>query len=151
MNRLLLSIVMLMFVLASADVNAQSTVAGTWKTVADSGKDKGKDKSHVEIFEEGGVYSGKIVKLLLKPQDSVCENCKDDLKGKPLMGMVIIQNMKKTGDVDSDLGEEYAGGTILDPENGKTYKCKFWLKGDVLSLRGYIGFLFRTQRWSRVK
>ena len=46
---------------------------------------------------------------------------------------------------------KYAGGTIMDPDNGKTYKCKMWVKGDVLTSRGYIGFLYRTQQWFRVK
>jgi uncharacterized protein (DUF2147 family) len=59
--------------------------------------------------------------------------------------------MKKSGDMDEQIGDEYAGGTIMDPDNGKTYKCKLWLKSDVLTVRGYIGFFHRTQQWFRVK
>lgn len=135
----------------SANVNAQGSVVGTWKTISDEGADKGKDKSHVEIFEKDGAFFGKVVKLLLKPQDTICTNCKDDLKDKPVVGLAILQNMKKTGKVHEDFGEEYAGGTIMDPESGKTYRCKLWIKGDTITLRGYIAIAYRTQKWYRLK
>lgn len=137
----------------SGFVLAQSNITGIWKTVSDEGSDKGKAKSHVEIFDEGGAYFGKVVKLLLKPQDTLCDKCTGDLKNKPVVGMIFLQNMKKTGSVDTQLGEECAGGTIMDPDNGKTYKCKLWVKGDVLTVRGFIGFslLGRSQEWFRVK
>jgi len=55
--------------------------------------------------------------------------------------------------VDKELGPEYTGGTILDPDEGDIYKCKIWVKDDVLTARGYIGVsLFgRSQKWFRVK
>jgi len=49
-------------------------------------------------------------------------------------------------------GDEYNSGTILDPENGETYKCYVELVSESkLKVRGYIGFsLFgRTQYWIR--
>jgi uncharacterized protein (DUF2147 family) len=146
-----LIIVMFVFVFFNINVNAQSSAVGTWKTVASEGPDKGKAQSHIEIYEQGGVYTGKIVKLLLKPQDTLCDKCKDEFKDKPIVGMVNMKNMKKTGDKDDEFGEGYAGGTILNPDDGKLYKCKFWVKGDVLTLRGYIAFVYKTQVWSRVK
>jgi uncharacterized protein (DUF2147 family) len=151
MKNLSLCFVLLTFVFLNNYANAQTGAIGTWKTVADEGIDKGKAKSHIEIYEKDGAYFGKIVKLLIKPQDTLCVKCKDDLKDKPIVGMVNIQNMKKTGDKDEEFGEEFAGGTVLDPESGKTYKCKFWIKDDVLTLRGYIGFVYKTQVWSRIK
>ncbi len=151
MKKVLATVVFFTFVLFSSDVSAENSAVGIWKTVENEGPDKGKAKSHVEIYEKDGIYFGRIVKLLLKAPDSVCDKCEGDLKNKPLVGIVNIQNMKKTGDKDDEMGDEYAGGTVMDPGNGKTYKCKFWIKGDVLTLRGYIGFLFRTQVWSRVK
>ena len=62
------------------------------------------------------------------------------------MGLVIIRNFKPDGDV-------WAGGTVVDPENGKEYKGKIWTIGkDKLSLRGFIGLslLGRTQTWTRL-
>ena len=138
---------------AQSPANPQNLITGTWKTIDDEGPNKGKASSHIEIFENNGVYSGKIVKLLLDPPDKICNQCKGNLKNKPLLGMVILNGMKKTGNTDKKFGEEYAGGTILDPDSGATYKCKIWVKGDVLTARGYIGIsLFgRSQEWQRVK
>lgn len=136
----------------SGAVKAQGEITGLWKTVSDEGEDKGKAKSHVEIFEKDGAYFGKVNRLLLKPQDTLCTKCVGDLKDKPVVGMVIFQDMKKTGKIDDTLGVEFAGGTIMDPDNGKTYKCKIWVKGDVLTVRGFIGIptLGRSQQWYRV-
>ncbi len=89
---------------------------------------------------------GKIARLLKSPPDKKCEKCPDERKNKPLLGMVILENMQRK--------EGYwQSGRILDPEKGKWYTCKFWLKeGDpnVLVLRGYLGPFYRTQQWYRV-
>lgn len=135
----------------NVNVRAAEVLAGTWKTIADEGADKGKAKSHLVIAETNGVYSARIVKLLLKPQDTLCDKCKGDLYNKPVVGMFIFSNMKKTGKVDKKFGEEYAGGKIMDPDNGKFYTCKIWVKGDTLTVRGYLAFFYRTQKWYRVK
>ena len=134
-------------------VNAQSPLIGTWKTIDDEGPNKGKESSYIEIFEKNGMYSGKITRLLIDPPDKICDKCKGDLKNKLLIGMIIVKDMKKTGNVDKKIGEEYTGGTILDPDSGDVYKCKMWVKDDVLTARGFIGIsLFgRSQEWFRVK
>jgi uncharacterized protein (DUF2147 family) len=134
-------------------VNTQSPLIGTWKTIDDEGPNKGKASSHIEIFEKNGVYFGKITKLLIDPPDKVCDKCPGDLKNKPLIGMIIVKDMKKTGNVDKKLGEEFTGGTILDPDSGDIYKCKMWVRDDVITARGFIGIsLFgRSQEWQRAK
>lgn len=137
-------------VFLSVGLRAENVVVGKWKTIADEGPDKGKAKSHLEIFEQNGAFFARIAKLLLEPQDKVCDKCKGDLKDKPLIGMVIMSGMKKTGNFDKDFGDEYAGGEIMDPENGKSYRCKIWVKGDLLTVRGYVLFIHRTQNWYRV-
>ncbi len=121
---------------------------GTWQTIADSGADKGKAVSYIEIFKHNGLYFGKIKRLLLKPADTKCDKCKGTLKNKPIVGMTILSNLKKNGN-------RYSGGRILDPANGKTYRCYMQVLsgGKKLKVRGYIGFslLGRTQYWYRVK
>jgi uncharacterized protein (DUF2147 family) len=151
-KRLLTAVILSAVALAFLNINlsAQGILIGKWKTIADEGPDKGKAKSHLEIFEQNGVFSARIAKLLLEPQDKVCEKCKGELKGKPLIGMIIMSNMKKTGKVDEDFGDEYAGGQIMDPENGKSYRCKIWVKGNNLTVRGYLAIFHRTQNWYRV-
>jgi uncharacterized protein (DUF2147 family) len=153
MKKILVGVIIFMFVVVffSATVKAESTIIGTWRTVADEGPDKGKAKSYVEIFKKNGAYFAKVTKLLLKPQDTLCDKCEGDLKNKPVVGMIFLQDMKKSGKLDEELGDEYAGGTIMDPDNGKTYKCKIWVKDDLLTLRGYVSFLYRTQQWFRLK
>ncbi len=124
----------------------QGSIVGTWKTIDDQTNEP---KSIVKIYEKGGKYYGKITKLFRKKGEDPnprCEKCKDGdpRKGKPVKGMVIMQNLTKKG-------EEYSGGSILDPKNGKVYKCKLWLEKGELKVRGYVGIFFRTQTWHRVK
>lgn len=129
-------LVLSLFPLAST---AQS-ITGQWVTVDDN---TGKKRSVVEIYEEGGKYFGKIIKLFREPgedQDPVCDECEDYRKDKKIIGMNIITDMKKEGD-------ELTGGEIMDPENGSIYKCKIWRDGNELKVRGYLYFLYRTQTW----
>jgi len=127
---------------------AQSTPAGLWKTIDDETK---QEKSLVRIVDGGGVLSGKIEKLLdPAKQDAKCDKCTDARKDQPVAGMAIIEGVKKSAD------EPYwDGGTILDPNNGKTYKVRLTPKdgGKALDVRGYIGapLLGRTQTWIRVE
>jgi uncharacterized protein (DUF2147 family) len=52
-------------------------------------------------------------------------------------------------------GDGWAGGTILDPESGKVYRCSLSLRdgGKKLAVRGYLGIalLGRTQVWERAE
>jgi uncharacterized protein (DUF2147 family) len=135
--------------LASGSTFAQATPAGLWKTVDDSTK---KEKSLVRIVESGGVYTGRVEKVIDpdSPKDAVCKDCTDDRKDQPVVGMTIIRNMKASGDKDV-----FEGGDILDPNNGKVYSAKLKLVegGKQLDVRGYIGtpLLGRTQTWQRVE
>jgi uncharacterized protein (DUF2147 family) len=126
--------------------NAQSqNVIGKWKTVDD---ETGKPKSVVEIYEKSGKIYGKIIEILeADKRNKVCEECTGEDRNKPILGMVIIKGLRKDG-------KEYNDGQILDPKNGKLYKCFITLEGnDKLKLRGYVGVAMfgRTQYWSRVK
>jgi len=133
-------------ILTATSLFAQSAPTGLWQNIDDK---TGKPKAHIEIYEQGGVLYGKIVKLLLKPQDTLCDKCKGNLKDKPVVGMVFLKNMK----YDSGNGE-YSGGQILDPDNGKWYKCNLKVENSSkLTVRGFIGFslIGRNQTWVRVK
>jgi uncharacterized protein (DUF2147 family) len=121
------------------------TVIGKWKTIDD---ETGQAKSIVEIYEKSGRIYGKVIEILEEEnKKKVCSNCSGEDKNKPILGMIIIKGLSKEG-------SEYTGGKILDPKNGKLYKCFITLEEkDKLKLRGYIGItLFgRTQYWYRVK
>jgi len=143
------ALIALSLVAACGTALAQSTPAGLWKTIDDETK---QEKSLVRITETGGVYSGKIEKLSDPTKaNAVCEKCTDERKDKPVVGMVILRNIRE----DKDDKGVFEGGDILDPNNGKVYKAK--LKpidgGKKLEMRGYIGapMFGRTQTWIRVE
>ena len=127
---------------------AQATPVGLWKTIDDDGKT---EKSLVRITDNGGVLTGRIEKLLdptAKP-DAVCDKCIDERKGKPLVGLTILRNLKR----NADDGEWWDGGDVTDPNNGKVYKARVRTveEGRKLQMRGYIGPFYRTQTWIRAE
>lgn len=140
-----LAIVLLLPVAALAQA---LTPVGRWVTVDDN---TGKDRSVVTITEKDGVLTGNIEKLILDPGEDPapkCDKCEGAKKNQPVIGLEILWDLKKDDD-------EWSGGRILDPENGKSYKC--WIQvideGRRLKVRGFIGFslLGRTQYWKKAK
>jgi uncharacterized protein (DUF2147 family) len=128
---------------AFADDNSP---VGLWKNIDDA---TGKPKALIRITESNGALQGKIEQLFRAPgedQNPKCDKCEGARKDQPIIGMEILSGLKKDGD-------EYAGGEILDPNNGKVYKSKLHLTdaGKKLSVRGYIGMpmLGRSQVWVR--
>lgn len=118
------------------------SITGLWETYDDKTKKK---KALVEIYKTDDLYFAKIVESYTSDSNAVCTECKGSKKGQPVIGLVIIENIKEDG-------SEYNGGKILDPENGKVYKCKISLASEnKLEVRGFLGFslLGRTQNWIR--
>ncbi|KAA1244717.1 DUF2147 domain-containing protein [Aquimarina sp. RZ0] len=133
------------FLLFFCIVNAQQhDIIGKWKTIDDT---TGEPRSIVEIYKKGDKVFGKIYKILTEPdRNKRCSKCSGSDYNQPIEGMVIVKELQKNGDV-------YEDGTITDPENGKVYRCKIWIDRDhpkVLNVRGYIAFLYRTQKWIKV-
>lgn len=125
-------------------LNAQNEIVGVWYNTTKSGK--------VEIIKKGDKFSGKII-WLKEPisettgKPKVDENNPEEEKQKnPILGLQVLKGFSYDGE------GKYSGGTIYDPENGKTYKCKMTLVDkNNLDVRGYIGFpaLGRTENWTR--
>jgi uncharacterized protein (DUF2147 family) len=137
--------VLLLLLFSISTLWSQNKVVGKWKTIDD---ETGQEKSIIEIYEKDGKIYGKVIEILdIEHKKSVCSNCSGTDKDKPILGMTVIKGLKKDED-------EYNSGKILDPKNGKLYKCYITLENkDKLKVRGYIGIsLFgRTQYWYRVK
>lgn len=133
------------FVMTFAFSSHAQTALGKWKTIDD---ETGKAKSVVEIYENNGKIYGKIVEIFDKTKEGkLCSECEGAKKNKPILGMVILEGLSKKG-------KNWEGGTILDPNSGKVYKCTISLENkDKLKLRGYIGIslIGRTQYWERIK
>ena len=124
---------------------AQMTPVGTWNSIDDKTQEP---KAEIRITEGAHGLSGRIEKTLRKGAKTVCDECTDDRKGQPMVGLEIIRGGKKNADKDV-----WEGGTILDPENGKEYRASFTPVegGRQLQVRGYLGPFWRTQTWVRVK
>ena len=131
----------------SFSAQAQISPVGNWHTVDEK---TGALKSEIRITDSGGTLTGTIAKLLRKDvkQDQVCDQCTDDRKDKPLIGMQIIRGAKKAEGKDV-----WEGGRILDPENAKTYGLRLTPieGGKKLEVRGSIGPFGRTQTWVRTQ
>jgi uncharacterized protein (DUF2147 family) len=144
--KMILGAVALLFAFAASAADSTGPV-GLWKTIDDKTK---MPRSLVRIVEVNGVYEGRIEQLLNRQPDddpdNLCRACPGDRKDKPLIGMTILSGLKKDGDA-------YTGGEILDPKNGKTYRCKMEMieGGKKLNVRGFIGIslIGRTQTWLR--
>lgn len=124
-------------------------VAGLWLT-----EDR---DAHVRIERVNGHYQGTIV--WLKEPDYPADD-DQGMGGRPkvdrenpdrsrretsIIGLLIVKGFRFHDD-------EWQGGTIYDPNNGKTYKCRMWFEGETLRVRGYFGFslLGRSESWTRV-
>src|SRR5215471_9761346 len=139
------------FALVGVLVIAQAAAAdmspvGRWVSIDD--KD-GRPRSVIEITDVAGALQAKVVQIYDRPGDNpghLCKKCYGDLKDKPVLGMMIMNGLKRDGD-------EWDGGTILDPDSGNTYSAKLHLiaGGQKLDVRGYLGIsLFgRSQTWVR--
>ena len=132
---------LLVIITLSVTVKGQ-TITGQWETYDDKTQEK---KAVIEIYKSNNIYFAKIVKSFIGKKNATCEKCIGTKKDKPIIGLVVIENIKKNED-------EFDGGSILDPETGETYKCYLKLiNTNKLEVRGYIGFSIfgRTQYWLR--
>jgi uncharacterized protein (DUF2147 family) len=125
---------------------AEFSPIGLWKTIDDN---TGQPRGLVRIREINGQYEGKVEQIFLKagePANPKCEKCKGNRRDQPVIGMIILWGLTRQGN-------EYQGGEILDPENGKVYRARlrFLDGGTKLDVRGFIGTpLFgRSQIWIR--
>ena len=129
---------------ASAQTHKSDDIIGTWLNQEATGK--------MTLYKENGKYFGKLV-WLRTPNDSITglprtdkENPDAKLKTVPLVGLVNMKNFSFDGK------DEWSGGTIYDPKNGKTYKCYIQFENpSKLKVRGYVGvsLLGRNTYWTK--
>lgn len=119
---------------------------GRWRTIDDA---TGKVNSVVVVWEQDRKLYGKIEKLVdpePRDPDPRCTRCEGEMRDQPLVGLRILWDLRKDGN-------QWSGGRILDPDNGKTYRCSIVVEdgGAKLKVRGFIGLslLGRTQHWLR--
>jgi len=137
------TVLLIISIVLTAWVNSQSAqdkILGTWLSEDKDGQ--------VKIYKKGNEYFGKIVWVKF-PNDengqpkTDLKNPDKKLNGQPIIGMVVVKNLVyKDG--------EWVNGTVYDPKDGKTYTCTVWLDNGNLKLRGYWGWFFATETWTKV-
>lgn len=136
--------VFVVLIALSISVQAQKSVLGVWKVVDPSSNDI---LNHVQIFEFQGKVYGRVVKNVKLPADHRCAICPGELKNQLVLGMMVLEKLQFREGF-------YQSGKLLDVQSGKWYSCQMWLKNedpDVLVIRNFLGFLYRTQYWYRVQ
>lgn len=136
------TIVTTVLIFSTLSLFAQNEIIGKWLS-----QDK---EAMIEIYENQGKYFGKFV-WLKKATDAKGQPLTDTqnpnaaLRKQPLMNMVMLSNMYFTD-------KKWKGGTIYNPESGKSYRCEMWQsKPQTLNVRGYLGLFYGTETWSLVK
>jgi len=128
----------------SITINAQ-TIFGKWNS---TNEETGNIDSIIEVYEKDGKAFAKVIEIKGSTRkNAVCEKCEDENKNKPILGLNILTGLEENED-------EWSGGNILDPRNGRIYNCYIKLiKPNKLKIRGYIGLaLFgKTAYWERAE
>jgi uncharacterized protein (DUF2147 family) len=129
------------FLALSAAAWAQSPL-GHYVTVE---RRSGKANAIVVIEEADGQLRGRVVSLI-NPDipDPLCHRCTGDRRDQPVVGMQVLWGMKRTGD-------GWGKGHVLDPKNGRIYRCRMWMEENGnLRVRGYRGRFYRTKTWYKL-
>jgi uncharacterized protein (DUF2147 family) len=142
-NALLLTFTISFYAFTVNQINADA-ILGNWKSQD--------GKGIIQVYKNGDKFQGKIIWLKEpndpktgKPQLDIMHPDKQN-HTRPVLGLVNLWGFKYNGN------NEWSGGKIYDPENGKTYSCKMSLDGsNKLKVRGYIGvsLIGRTEVWTR--
>ena len=139
MKRAILGLLLTFLLLVSfASAADEDKIVGLWNTP--------KNDCKIEIFKNGIKYCGRIawLKEPLYPADDGGgmagkpvvdrENPNPNLRFRTLIGLQLIESFTYTG---KNVWEK---GTIYNPDNGKTYKCKMTLSApNRLEVKGFIG------------
>jgi uncharacterized protein (DUF2147 family) len=136
----------------SSQAGQGDQILGKWNTA--------EDKARVEVFKQNDKYFGKIVSLKepdwpANDEKGPAGQPKNDrnnpsprLRSRKIVGLRMMNDFVYAGK------NHWIGGTIYDPESGKTYKGKMSLTAtNRLEMRGFVGIslLGRTTVWTRVE
>jgi uncharacterized protein (DUF2147 family) len=137
-------LIVMLFSLTLFALGDPDAIVGVWASSS--------NKGHIRIYKNAGKYYGKIV-WLKQPYDTLGKpkvdhkNPNKDARNKKLVGLIMLRDFEYED-------EQWKGGRIYNPEDGKEYKCNMKLKDSkTLSVRGYMGFslIGKTKTFKRVK
>lgn len=140
-------VLFLSLLISQAFAQEAQKIAGIWWN--------DKKTSKIEVKEENGKFSGTVIyinpeKYVNGEPEKDHENPNVKLRSRSRLGLQILSGLKFN---PSD--KEWQGGSIYDPDNGKTYDCFAWFDKDpnVLYLKGYVAgikWLGRSTTWTKV-
>lgn len=126
--------------------NNPDAIVGLWKPLAGNGV--------IQIYKQGDLYYGKLV-WLKEPNDPATgkpktdvKNSDDQLKSRPLLGLVNLRNLQYAKE------NLWNNGKVYDPKSGNDYGCKITMINEsTIEVRGFMGIslLGKTDTWKRVK
>lgn len=131
-----------MFLSASFAYSQADKIAGIWMPA--------KGTSQVRIFKAtNGKYYGKVEWLETEKDKLDVNNPDPAQRNKKIQGLMILKDFSYNADK-----KRWEGGTVYDPDNGKTYDCFMWFDGDdnKMTLKGYVlgmKFVGRAEDWTR--
>lgn len=141
---LLLAVFSICSVAFVSKFDKSDALIGSWKT--------GDGSAIIQIYKNGDKFQGKI-NWLKDPTDPDTGKAKLDKKHpeeknhtRAIIGLVNLWGFTYTSE------NEWTGGKIYDPKNGKTYSCKITMDhANKLRVRGFIGLslIGRTDVWAR--
>jgi uncharacterized protein (DUF2147 family) len=137
---------------------ADDPVVGYWL----GAEEKGGKSSGWEMYVINGNLCGKIVAAPATPPGARASKCRESYGGFPLPGKVNEMTVIGTPwifGLTMERPGEWINGSIINPENGKIYKCTITFhpadgnryKTDTLEMRGEIGLgIGRSQFWQKI-
>jgi len=137
MKKMIMSIGLLL--LAMTVAQAQDEITGVWLSEDENSK--------VEIYEQDGLYYGKVV-WLASPTDKKGNPRRDKnnpdkaLRSRPIMGLDMLMGLRHHGQTWE--------GKLYAPKRGKTVNVSIQRQGDTALLLTVSMWGFtRTQTWNR--
>jgi uncharacterized protein (DUF2147 family) len=137
---------------------ASDPVEGFWLSIDEK---TGEVTAGWHIYQERGVLYGKILSFSDKSEGEFAVNCKGNYPGFPVSGKVSDMPVAGTPwiyGLTSTKPGEWSGGTVVNPEDGRNYRCKIIFRPadgrrylvDTLEMRGEIGLgIGRSQFWRK--
>ena len=146
------------FCFATDPTDPPDPAEGYWLSVDEK---TGKITAGWHVYQQGDKLYGKILSLSDEPKTALADKCKESYAGFPVAGKVNQMTLAGTPwiyGLSMDKPGEWSGGNVVNPEDGKLYKCKVIFhnadgkkyKTDMLEMRGEIGMgIGRSQFWQR--
>ena len=126
----------------SANAQNAASPVGKWKTLDDK---TGKVMTVTEIYQaKNGSLAAKIVENV--GLAATCADCSGEHKGKPIVGMVTLWNLKANKD------GTWGGGNGYKPSEDTSFKAKTVKLadgGNKLEITGCKSIFCRTATWVR--